>query len=125
MNNFSSDDDPYEVSNPETILKYLEEEYYRVNGFEVYKIYLAIKLHFTSKRQSYDFHRHNGKQLQDWKTFTKRRDRYFFHKDLVNLITITLLLITSLAILLLILIYGLATSLAKLAMIIINNGQKR
>ena len=28
MNNFSSDDDPYEVSNPETILKYLEEEYY-------------------------------------------------------------------------------------------------
>ena len=28
MNNFSSDDDPYEVSDPETILKYLEEEYY-------------------------------------------------------------------------------------------------
>ena len=28
MNNFSSDDDQYQVSNPETILKYLEEEYY-------------------------------------------------------------------------------------------------
>ena len=28
MNNFSSDDDPYEVSDPETMLKYLEEEYY-------------------------------------------------------------------------------------------------
>ena len=28
MNNFSSDDDPYEVSDPETMLRYLEEEYY-------------------------------------------------------------------------------------------------
>ena len=28
LNNFSSDDDPYEVSDPETMLKYLEEEYY-------------------------------------------------------------------------------------------------
>tara|TARA_Y100000287_G_C14125306_1_gene307018 strand:- start:153 stop:701 length:549 start_codon:yes stop_codon:yes gene_type:complete len=28
INNFSSDDDPYEVSDPETMLKYLEEEYY-------------------------------------------------------------------------------------------------
>ena len=28
INNFSSDDDPYEVSDPETMLRYLEEEYY-------------------------------------------------------------------------------------------------
>ena len=28
MNNFSSDDDPYEVSDPETMLRYIEEEYY-------------------------------------------------------------------------------------------------
>jgi len=51
-----------------------------VNGFEVYKIYLAIKLHFTSKNQSYDFHKHNGRTTARLETFTKRRDRYFFHK---------------------------------------------
>ena len=51
-----------------------------MNGFEVYKIYLAIKLHFTSKGQSYDFHKHNGRTTAKLETFTKRRDRYFFHK---------------------------------------------
>jgi|TARA_B100000242_G_C42927778_1_gene430273 hypothetical protein len=51
-----------------------------VNGFEVYKIYLAVKLHFTSKGRSYDFHRHLGKTTARLETFTKRRDRYFFHK---------------------------------------------
>tara|TARA_R110000822_G_scaffold248998_1_gene376522 strand:- start:58 stop:672 length:615 start_codon:yes stop_codon:yes gene_type:complete len=51
-----------------------------VNGFEVYKIYLAVKLHFTSKNQSYDFHKHNGRTTARLETFTKRRDRYFFHK---------------------------------------------
>ena len=51
-----------------------------MNGFEVYKIYLAIKLHFTSKNQSYDFHKHNGRTTARLATFTKRRDRYFFHR---------------------------------------------
>jgi|TARA_R110000796_G_scaffold108011_1_gene218900 hypothetical protein len=51
-----------------------------MNGFEVYKIYLAVKLHFTSKNQSYDFHKHNGRTTARLGTFTKRRDRYFFHK---------------------------------------------
>ena len=51
-----------------------------MNGFEVYKIYLAVKLHFTSKARSYDFHRHLGKTTARLETFTKRRDRYFFHK---------------------------------------------
>ena len=51
-----------------------------MNGFEVYKIYLAIKLHFTSKNQSYDFHKHNGRTTARLETFTKRRDNYFFHK---------------------------------------------
>ena len=51
-----------------------------MNGFEVYKIYLAIKLHFTSKRQSYDFHKHNGRTTARLETFTKRRDRYYFHR---------------------------------------------
>ena len=51
-----------------------------MNGFDVYKIYLAIKLHFTSKNQSYDYHKHNGRTTARMDTFTKRRDRYFFHK---------------------------------------------
>ena len=51
-----------------------------MNGFEVYKKYLAIKLHFTSKNQSYDFHKHAGRTTARLETFTKRRDRYFFHK---------------------------------------------
>ena len=51
-----------------------------MNGFEVYKIYLAIKLHFTSKKQSYNYHKHNGRTTARLETFTKRRDKYFFHK---------------------------------------------
>ena len=51
-----------------------------MNGFEVYKVYLAIKLHFTSKNQSYNYHRHAGKTTARLATFTKRRDRYIFHK---------------------------------------------
>ena len=51
-----------------------------MNGFEVYKIYLAVKLHFTSKGRSYDFHKHLGRTTARLETFTKRRDRYFFHK---------------------------------------------
>ena len=51
-----------------------------MNGFEIYKVYLAIKLHFTSKNQSYDFHKHNGRTTARLESFTKRRDRYFFHK---------------------------------------------
>jgi len=49
-----------------------------MDGFDVYKIYLAIKLHFTS--ESYDYFKHNGKTTARLNTFTKRRDRYFFHK---------------------------------------------
>ena len=51
-----------------------------MNGFEIYKVYLAVKLHFTSKNQSYDFHKHNGRTTARLESFTKRRDRYFFHK---------------------------------------------
>ena len=61
---------------------YKQQEYNKeeMNGFEVYKIYLAIKLHFTSKGRSYDFHKHLGRTTARLETFTKRRDRYFFHK---------------------------------------------
>ena len=47
-------------------------------GFEVYKIYLAVKLHFTSK--DYNYHKYEGKVNCKLETFTKRNDRYFFHK---------------------------------------------
>jgi len=47
-------------------------------GFDVYKIYLAVKLHFTSK--NYDYYKYEGKVNCKLETFTKRNDRYFFHK---------------------------------------------
>ena len=47
-------------------------------GFEVFKIYLAVKLHFTT--DSYDYHKYEGHINCKLDTFTKRNDRYFFHK---------------------------------------------
>ena len=47
-------------------------------GFDVYKIYLAIKLHFAS--DTYDYYKYGGKVNAKLDTFTKRKDRYFFHK---------------------------------------------
>ena len=47
-------------------------------GFDVYKIYLGVKLHFTT--DSYDYNKYGGKTNAKLDTFTKRKDRYFFHK---------------------------------------------
>ena len=47
-------------------------------GFDVYKVYLGVKLHFTSK--SYDYIKYGGKVNATLDSFTKRKDRYFFHK---------------------------------------------
>ena len=47
-------------------------------GFDVYKIYLAVKNHFTAK--SYDYERYGGKVNVKLESFTKRNDRHFFHK---------------------------------------------
>ena len=47
-------------------------------GFDVYKTYLAVKLHFTS--DTYDYYKYGGKVNAKLDTFTKREDRYFFHK---------------------------------------------
>jgi len=47
-------------------------------GFEVYKTYLAVKLHFTTA--SYDYAKYEGKINAKLDTFTRRNDRYFFHK---------------------------------------------
>ena len=48
------------------------------DGFEVFKTYLAIKLHFTT--DNYDYFNYGGKVNFKLETFTKRNDRYFFHK---------------------------------------------
>ena len=47
-------------------------------GFDVYKTYLAVKLHFTS--DTYDYYKYDGKVNAKLDTFTKRKDRYLFHK---------------------------------------------
>ena len=47
-------------------------------GFEVFKIYLAVKIHFTT--DSYDFSKYGGRVTASLESFTKRSDRYFFHK---------------------------------------------
>ena len=41
-------------------------------GFDVYKTYLAIKLHFQS--DSYDYYKYGGKVNAKLDTFTKRKD---------------------------------------------------
>ena len=46
--------------------------------FDVYKIYLALKLHFTN--DTYDYFKYDGRVNCKLETFTKRNDRYFFHK---------------------------------------------
>jgi len=49
-----------------------------VTGFEVYKMYLALKQHFT--KDSYDYEKYRGKVSASEKSFEERRDRYFFKK---------------------------------------------
>ena len=46
-------------------------------GYEAYKKYLAIKLHFS--KDEFDFFRY-GETKAKYETFIKRNDRYFFHK---------------------------------------------
>ena len=42
-------------------------------GFDVYKVYLGVKLHFTTA--SYDYIKYGGKVNAKLITFTKRKDR--------------------------------------------------
>lgn len=49
-----------------------------MSDFEVYQLYLAIKLHFSS--DTYDFFKFNGKTRTNIKSFEKRKDKYFFKK---------------------------------------------
>lgn len=49
-----------------------------MTGFEVYKMYLALKQHFT--KDSYDYAKYRGKVSASEKAFEQRRDRYLFKK---------------------------------------------
>ena len=49
-----------------------------MNAEEVYKMYLAMKLHFTTDQ--YDYFKYNGKVKFNRDTFNKRNDRFFFSK---------------------------------------------
>lgn len=46
-------------------------------GFNAYKLYLAVKNHFTT---NYDFFKYNGKVNAKEDSFLKRRDKLFFAK---------------------------------------------
>jgi len=59
----------------------------RMDAFEAYKHYLALKSHFTTK--NYDFFKYNGAVKARRDKFDSRNDKYFFHKlskhkDLTN-----------------------------------------
>lgn len=46
--------------------------------FDVYKNYLAIKNHFT--KDTYDYHKYQGKSKAGIQSFYKRKDRFWFEK---------------------------------------------
>ena len=46
--------------------------------FDCYKIYLALKNHFT--RDSYDYHKYNGRTRATVESFYMRKDRFWFEK---------------------------------------------
>jgi hypothetical protein len=47
-------------------------------GYEAYKKYLGIKLHFS--KDEYDFFKYNGETNAKFETFIQRNDKYFFVK---------------------------------------------
>lgn len=49
-----------------------------MTAFESYKMYVALKLHFTT--DNYDYFKFNGKTKITEENFQKRKDRYFFKK---------------------------------------------
>jgi len=49
-----------------------------VTGFEVYKMYLSLKLHFTSK--TFDYFKYGNSAKASPEAFDRRKDKYFFVK---------------------------------------------
>lgn len=54
------------------------QETVRFTAFQLYVAYLALKNHFT--KDSYDFHKYQGKVAVSQTSFETRRDRYSFEK---------------------------------------------
>ena len=52
-------------------------------GFDVFRVYMAVKLHFTTNYNYFDY---DGKVNIKLDTFTKRNDRYFFINSQLNII---------------------------------------
>jgi len=50
----------------------------KMNPYEAYKHYLALKTHFTS--DTYDYFKYHGEVSVKPETFEKRNDKYMFHK---------------------------------------------
>lgn len=46
--------------------------------FDAYKLFLAIKNHFT--KESYDYFKYNGKVTASFNSFLARKDKYYFSK---------------------------------------------
>ena len=49
-----------------------------MTGIEVYKMYLSLKLHFTSK--SFDYFKYGNSAKASPSSFDKRKDKFFFVK---------------------------------------------
>lgn len=49
-----------------------------MSGFEVYKMYLSLKLHFTSK--TFDYFKYGNSAKASQQAFDSRKDKYFFVK---------------------------------------------
>jgi len=49
-----------------------------MNGYDLYGLYQAIKLHFTSEK--YNFFQYDGKTRISIDAFQKRRDKFLFHR---------------------------------------------
>ena len=50
---------------------------FRMNEFETYEKYVALKLHFTSE---YDYFKYNGKTSVTPKSFNERKDKFHFKR---------------------------------------------
>jgi len=55
-----------------------------MNSYEAYKLYIALKSHFTTK--SYDYFKHQGKTKATVESYERRKDKIFFtaltkHRD--------------------------------------------
>jgi hypothetical protein len=49
-----------------------------IDGYEAFGLYESLKLHFT--KDSYDFHKYNGKSNISVTLFENRKDKYHFYK---------------------------------------------